>query len=266
MPLFGYKPRIGAKKPQPSLKRIAGQQIGWKSKMRKRLLLTAVVVLIVAISVPVALAAVQQKQIANVTESDAKPTPTPAPTQASTPSVTPAPIATAAPTQVAPTSQPPEASMVKYSLLYPNGTTFNLHQENAAPVFGATGLAVNGVPVNVQSGLGAPPMGYNSGVIVVKNDGNVPFSVNATLANVTVPAGVSLTSTSRAVNPSVYGSQVDGWMGRDMLATGSIVGAGQYAWLSVQVTMTNSTGNMGAIHTQDPIPYSFDVAVTATPT
>jgi hypothetical protein len=130
-------------------------------------------------------------------------------------------------------------------------------------VFGATGLVVNGVPVNVQSGLGAPPMGYSAGVIVVRNDGNVPIAVNASLANVTVPSGAVLTATSSAVNPSVYGSQVQDWMGHDHLATGSVVGVGEYAWLSVQVIMTNSTGNMGAIHNGNSIPYSFDVAVTA---
>jgi hypothetical protein len=210
------------------------------------MLLTAALALIVAIAVPVAMAALQPNQVIHVTETPSASTPTP--------------VGTAAPA----TSQP-EVSTVKFSLWYPNGTTFNVSQENTPSVFGATGLAVNGVPVNVQSGLGAPPMGYTSGVIVVRNDGNVPISVNASVANVTVPSGVVLTSTCSAINPSVYGSQVDRWMGRDKLATSNTMGVGEYAWLSVQVIMTNTTGNMGAIQTQGPLSYSFDVAVTATP-
>jgi hypothetical protein len=106
-------------------------------------------------------------------------------------------------------------------------------------------------------------MGYASGVIVVRNDGDVPITVNATLANVSVPADVTLTSTCNTINPSVWGSQVDGWMGREKLASGSVVGVGEYAWLSVQVIMTNSSGNMGAIQNHSSFAYSFGVAVTA---
>jgi hypothetical protein len=219
--------------------------------LRKKVLLTAAVVLIVAIAVPVAFATLQQNQLIHVTKTYTAPLPTSS--QAS--------VATAAPTS--PTSA---VSTVKYSLWYPNGTAYNLHQENTPSVFGATNLDTNGVPVNVQSGLGAPPMGYASGVIVVRNDGDVPITVNATLANVSVPSDVKLTSTYSAINPSAWGSQVDGWMGRDKLASGTTIGVGEYAWLSVCVIMTNSTGNMGAIQNHASFSYRFDVAVSAAQT
>lgn len=246
--ICGYKPRNGAKKPQPSLKWIAGQQIVGDRKLRKRLFAIATMVLLVVVAVPVALALVQQNQLIHVTKTYTAP-----PSTSSQ-----APIATDAP--ASPSSAVPT---VRYSLWYPNGTAYNLHQENAPSIFGATGLDTNGVPVNVQSGLGAPPMGYTSGVIVVRNDGNVPITVNATLANVSVPSDVTLTSTCNVINPATWGSQVDNWMGRDKLATGSVVGVGGYAWLSVQVIMTNSSGNMGAIQNHPSFQYSFDVAVTA---
>jgi hypothetical protein len=214
------------------------------------LFIVAAVVLLVAIAVPVALAALQQSQMIHVTKTYTQPVPT---------SSSSAPVASAAPT-----SAPSAVSTVKYSLWYPNGTAYNLHQENTPSVFGATNLDTNGVPVNIQSGLGAPPMGYASGVIVVRNDGDVPITVNASLANVSVPSDVVLTSTCNTINPSTWGNQVNSWMGRDKLATGSVLGVGEYAWLSVQVIMTNSSGgNMGAIQNHASFSYSFDVAVTA---
>lgn len=216
--------------------------------MRKKLFVIAAVVLLVVVAVPVAVAALQQNQSIHVTKTYTQPIVT----------ATPAPIATASPT-----SSPSAVSTVKYSLWYPNGTAYNLHQENTPSVFGATNLDTNGVPVNIQTGLGAPPMGYASGVIVVRNDGDVPITVNASLANVSVPSDVVLTSTCNTINPSTWGNQVNSWMGRDKLATGSILGVGEYAWLSVQVIMTNSTGTMGAIQNHASFSYSFDVAVTA---
>jgi hypothetical protein len=215
--------------------------------LKKKLVLTAAVVLLVVIAVPVAMAALQQNQMIHVTKTYTNTQLTPTATQTTT---------------EAPTASP-EASTVKYSLWYPNGSAYNLHQTNAASVFGATNLDVNGVPVNVQSGLGAPPMGYVSGVIIARNEGNVPITVNASLANVSVPADVVLTSTCTAINPATWGSQVDGWMGRDKLASGSVIGVGEYTWLSVCVIMTNSSGNMGAMQNHTSFNYSFDVAVTA---
>lgn len=202
-----------------------------------------------AVAAPLALAALQQGQTIHVTKTYTNPAPTPTSNPADT---------------TAPASTPPAESTVKYSLWYPNGTAYNLHQENAPAVFGATNLDVNGVPVNVQSGLGAPPMGYASGVIVVRNDGDAPIMVNASLANVSVPADVVLTSTCSAVNPAVWGSQVDGWMGRDKLASGGVVGVGEYVWLSLCVVMTGTGGNFGALQNHSSFSYSFDVAINAT--
>ncbi len=216
--------------------------------MKRKLTLIAALVLLVAVAAPFALAALQQGQTIHITKTYTNPTPTP----------------TAKPTTTAPTLPPPAGPEVKFSLWYPNGSAYNLHQTNAPSIYGATNLDVNGVPVNVQSGLGAPPMGYASGVIVVRNDGEVPFIVNASLANVSVPADVVLTSTCSAINPAVWGSQVDGWMGRDKLATGSVVGVGEYVWLSLSVVMTGTGGNFGALQNHEGFSYSFDVAVNAT--
>jgi hypothetical protein len=231
---------------QPSLSRSSGI-IGGK-KLKRKLILTATLVLLVAVAAPLALAALQQGQIIHITKTYTNPMPTPTST----------PVATTAPTP------PQPAESTKFSLWYPNGTAYNLHQQNAPSIFGATNLDVNGVPVNVQSGLGAPPMGYASGVIVVRNDGDLPIVVNATLANVSVPADVVLTSTCSTVNPAVWGSQVDGWMGRDKLASGSVVGAGEYVWLSLCVIMTGTGGNFGALQNHSSFSYSFDVAINAT--
>jgi hypothetical protein len=194
------------------------------------------------------MAAIQKNQTIHVTKTYTKPVP----------SLTPAPTNTATQASISPT-----APTVDFSLWFPNGSAYVLNQEGSPSIFGATNLDTNGVPVNVQSGLGAPPMGYVSGVIVVRNDGNVPFTVNATLANVNVPSDILLTLTCGLVNPTLYGSQLNGWMGKDNLATGGVVGVGQYAWLSVSVLMS-STGNMGTVVNHDSFSYGFDVAVTAT--
>jgi hypothetical protein len=215
--------------------------------MVKKIVILAAIVLLVVISIPIAMAALQKNQSIHVTKTYTNPVSTPTPT----------------PTNTAPTSATNSPTpTVDFSLFFPNGSAYILNQESAPSIFGATNLDTNGVPVNVQSGLGAPPMGYMSGVVVVRNDGNVPFTVNATLANVNKPSDIVLTSTCGLVNPSLYGSQVYGWMGKDNLATGSVVGVGQYAWLSVCIIMS-STANMGAVVNHDSFNYGFDVAVTA---
>jgi hypothetical protein len=216
--------------------------------MAKKIVILAAIVLLVVISIPIAMAALQKSQSIHVTKTYTKPVPTSTPT----------------PTTTAPTSTTNSPTpTVDFSLFFPNGTAYVLNQEGASSIFGATNLDTNGVPVNVQTGLGAPPMGYTSGVIVVRNDGNVPFTVNATLANVNKPSDIALTSTCGLVNPTLYGSQLNGWMGKDNLASNGVVGVGQYAWLSVSVLMS-STGNMGAVVNHDSFSYGFDVAVTAT--
>lgn len=174
------------------------------------------------------------------------------------------------PVQHSPSTSTSEASastldspIVKFSLWFPNGSAYVINQESVPSIFGATNFDINGVPVNVQNGLGAPPSGYVSGVIVVRNDGNVPIIVNATLANVDVPSDIVLTSTCNSINPIPWGTQLSGWMGYSNLSTASTVGVGQYAWLSVSVIMTSNAPG-GAVVNHAAFAYSFDVVVSAT--
>ncbi|MCW3995362.1 MAG: hypothetical protein NWE98_04335 [Candidatus Bathyarchaeota archaeon] len=216
--------------------------------MNKKVLL-ATVVLIVVISIPAVIAALQQSQSIHVSKTYTAPIPTPTPNSSANP--------TATPTANSPT--------VAFSLFFPNGTAYVMNQDNAGSIYGATNLDTNGIPVNVQTSLGAPPTGYVAGVIVVRNDGSVPITLNAALANINVPSDISLSLTSTTINPSTWGNQLNGWMGANNLATGSTVGVGQYVWLSVSVLMTSNTvGTSGVIRNHETFSYSFDVVVTAT--
>ena len=139
-----------------------------------------------------------------------------------------------------------------------------MNLDNTPSVFGAQNLDTNGVPVNVQSSLGAPPMGYVGGAIIVRNDGDVPITVNATLANVNVPSDIALSLVCNSINPASWGNQLNGWMGYNNLATGSTVGVGQYAWVSLTTIMTSTTqGSSGVIRNHSTFTYDFDVSVTA---
>jgi hypothetical protein len=212
----------------------------------------AAVVLIIVISVPLAIAALQQSQTIHVNKTYTQPIPTPT----STP--------TSANPTAPPTSDPPT---VKFSLWFPNGTAYVMNQDNAGSVFSAQNLDTNGIPVNVQSSLGAPPTGYVGGAIVVRNDGNVPITVNATLTNINTPSDIVLSSVCNSINSALWGTQLNGWMGASNLATGSTVGVGQYTWLSVSVIMAiNVQGSSGVIRNHSTFSYSFDTVVTATQT
>lgn len=205
-------------------------------------------VLAIVISIPVAMAALQQNQTIHVNKKFTQPIPNSSPTT----------NPTASPTLS-------DAAVVKFSLWFPNGSTYVMNQDNAPSVFGAQNLDTNGIPVNVQSSLGAPPTGYTGGAIVVRNDGNVPITVNAALTNVNVPSDITLSVDSHAINPAIYGSQLNGWMGANNLATGATIGVGQYAWLSVGVLMTsNVQGSQGAVGNHASFTYSFDTVITAT--
>jgi hypothetical protein len=208
----------------------------------------AAVALILVISIPLAIAALQQSQTIHVSRKYTQPIPTATPTTSTNP--------TSTPTSDAPT--------VKFSLWFPNGSAYVMNQDNAPSVYGASNLDTNGIPVNVQSSLGAPPTGYAGGVIIVRNDGNVPISVNTILANVNVPSDIELTLACNPINPATWGNQLNGWMGYNNLATGSTVGVGQYAWLSVCVIMmSNTQGGSGVIRNHSTFSYSFDTVVTA---
>jgi hypothetical protein len=214
----------------------------------KKTVLIATISLIVAISIPAAIAAMQYNQTIHVKRTFTQPFPSATPT--------------ATPTSSAAASSSPTVSI---SLWFPNGTAYVTNQDNRVSVFGAQNLDTNGIPVNIQSSLGAPPTGYLGGVIVVRNDGDVPVTVNAALNNVEVPVDIQLNQQTCRVNRALYGSQLDGWMGANNLATGEVIDVGQYAWLSVSVVMMSTVqGNQGAVGNHASFTYSFDVTVTAT--
>jgi hypothetical protein len=207
----------------------------------------AAVVLAIVISIPVAMAALQQNQTIHVNKRFTQPIPNSSPTTNPTAS---------------PSSDTP---VVKFSLWFPNGSAYVMNQDNAPSVFGAQNLDTNGIPVNVQSSLGAPPTGYTGGAIVVRNDGNVPITVGAALTNVNTPSDITLSVDSHPINKAIYGTQLNSWMGANNLATGTTIGVGQYAWLSVGVIMTsNVQGSSGVVGNHASFTYSFDAVVTAT--
>ena len=209
--------------------------------MKKKLILALILILV--ISIPLAIAAVQQSQTVHISKSYTPPntvTPTPTPTASVTP------------------------NQVAFSLFYPNGTTYNLNQDHLSTIQGAQNLDVNSVPCYIQSGLGAPPTGYPMGVIVVRNDGNVPITMQAAVSNLVKPSDVDFLVTCYRTNPGLWGTQPSTWMGYNNYASTDTVQPGQYIWLSVCITLTSNEGNSGVIRNHPAFDYNFDLVVTAT--
>jgi hypothetical protein len=157
----------------------------------------------------------------------------------------------------------PSAPTVKFSLWFTNGTAFPT-DVTADHTYGAGNdyLDINGIPVNVDWGGGFDSAAMESGLVVLRNDGNVPIMVNATLGNVNVPSDIQLVMNWVPINPSVYSNigNINQWMGYGNLATGSSVGVGQYVWLGlILVMMQSPTGEV-----TNSVNFSFDIVVTAT--
>ncbi len=182
------------------------------------------IALILVIAIPIVAAAVTQTQILHIAGNAKYPhnlppsaaTPTPAPTTA--------------------------ASTVLFSLFFPNGTAFPASISSAS---------VNTVVVD-------PLQGHNAGwiptCIVVRNDGNVPITVNAAITNKNVPSNLDLT-----LNCGYYGT-ISGGFGADKATSQQPIQPGQTYYMSLIAFLTPT----GSYTPDQQFSYSYDIAVTAT--
>ncbi len=196
---------------------------------RKYLFLGIALTLIIAL--PLTIAAVTQSQTIHVSGNakyphnlppQASPTPTPTPTN----------------TAATPT--------VQFSLFFPNGTALPTQAS------GALSAGVNTVVVDPMSGHNG---GWTASCIVIRNDGNVPITINAAIANKNVPSNVDLT-----LNSGYYGT-IAGSIGADKATDKQPIQPGQYYYMSLLSFLTPKTAD----YTPDgAFSYSYDVVVTAT--
>jgi len=190
------------------------------------------IALILAIALPLVAAAITQTQTIHIS-GDAKyphnlpstaPTPTPAPS----------------PTGTSPTPT------VQFSLFFPNGTAV------PALVNGVLNGGVNTVVVDPLQGHNA---GWTPTCIVVRNDGNVPITINASLTNKNVPSNIALT-----LNCGFYGT-ISGAYGADKVTNQQPIQPGQTYYMSLIAFLNPTTAD----YTPDqPFSYSYDIVVTAT--
>ena len=197
--------------------------------MNKKIVFLAIGLALV-LALPIVIAATTQSQTIHVNGNAKYPHNVPAPTNA--------PTTTPTATSTSPT--------VQFSLFFPNGTAY------PTSVAGAVSGGINAVVVD-------PMTGHNGGwiptCVVVRNDGNVPISVNASLTNKNVPSNIDLT-----LNCGFYGT-ISGSYGSDQAANQEPIQPGQYYYMSLIAFLTPTTTN----YTPDQaFTYSFDVVVTAT--
>jgi hypothetical protein len=199
-----------------------------KSLRKKYLFLGLALILIIII--PLAAAAITQTQTIHVSGS------------ANYPHNTPPSSATPAPTQtsVALSATP----KVQFSLFFPNGTAY------PSSVTGA----ISGVNTVVMDPLSGHNGGWIPTGIVVQNDGNIPITINATLANKNTPTNTDLT-----LNCGYYGT-VSGGYSADKATSQQPIQPGQVYYMSLIAFLT-PTGNYTPDQT---FSYSFDVIITAT--
>lgn len=187
------------------------------------------IALILAIAFPLAAAVVTQTQTIHVTGTANYPQNTPPPTATPTPS--PAATASASPT-------------VQFSLFFPNGTAY------PTSVAGAIS-GVNTVVVDPLSGHNA---GWIPTCIVVRNDGTVPITINATAVNINIPANLNL-----ALQCGHYGT-INGAYGVEQATSQQPIQPGQTYFLSLIAFLTPT----GPYSPNQEFSYSYDVALTAT--
>lgn len=194
--------------------------------MNRKFLFLAIA-LIVVIAVPIVAAAVNQTQTIHVTGNAKYPHNLP-------PQSSPTPTATAAAAS---------APSVQFSLFFPDGKAFPAAVSNNE---------INTVVVD-------PMTGHNGGwiptLIVVRNDGTVPITVNATVTNKNVPSNMDLT-----LNCGFYGT-VAGDFGADKATNQQPIQPGQTYYMSLIAFLTPNAYNY---QPDQQFSYSFDVSVTAT--
>ena len=184
--------------------------------------------LILAITIPIVAGAITQTQTIHVSGSANYPHNTP-------------PFTTPTPTQA------PAASSgvpnVAFSLFFPNGTAYP--------------SSVTGAIAGVNTVVVDPLSGHNGGwiptCVVVKNDGNVPITINATLANKNIPQNMDLT-----LNSGYYGT-ISGGYGADKATSQQPIQPGQTYYMSL-IAFLNPNSNYTPDQT---FSYSYDVVITA---
>jgi len=192
-------------------------------KHLKRKLLFLGIALIAVLAIPIVAAALTKTQTIHIQGKTNYPRNLPAPT--------------ATPTQT------PATQTVDFSTFFPNGTTF--------PSSG-NGLLVNTVVVDPLSGHNG---GWTPTCIVVKNDGNTPITINASLTNQNTPANMDLT-----LNCGYYGA-IQGGYGADQATSQQPIQPGQTYYMSLIAFLTP---NQYDYTPNAEFSYSYDVVVTAT--
>jgi len=186
------------------------------------------IALILAIALPLAAAVVTQTQTIHVTGNANYPRNTPPPTTTPTSSPT------------AATS----ASPVQFSLFFPNGTIYP--------------SSVTGTLSGVNTVVVDPLLGHNGGwiptCIVVRNDGTVPITVNATAVNVNVPSNLAL-----SLQCGHYGT-ISGAYGAQQATSQQPIQPGETYFMSLMAFLTPT----GSYTPNQQFSYSYDVVITAT--
>lgn len=198
-------------------------------KLLNRKYLFLGIALILAITVPIVTAVMTQTLTIHVTGNAKYPRNTTPPTPTPTPN---------------PTATPAATSTVQFSLFFPNGTVFP--------------TSVTGALVGVNTVVVDPMTGHNGGwiptCIVVRNDGTVPITINATTTNVNIPANMVL-----SLNCGYYGT-INGGFGADTATSQPPIQPGQTYFVSMMAFLSPT----GTYTPDEPFSYSYDVVVTAT--
>lgn len=185
------------------------------------------IALILVIIIPLAAAAITQTQTIHVSGNANYPH--------NTPPASPTPTQAPAASSVSPN--------VAFTLFFPNGTAYP--------------SSVTGAIAGVNTVVVDPLSGHNGGWIptgvVVKNDGNVPITINATLANVNIPQNMDL-----SLNCGYFGT-VSGGYGADKATSQQPIQPGQTYYMSLIAFLTPKSN-----YTPDQtFSYSYDVVITA---
>lgn len=185
------------------------------------------IALILAIVFPLTVAVATQTQTIHVTGTANYPPNTPPPTPTPTPS-----------------STGVSASQVQFSLFFPNGTAYP--------------TSVTGTLSGVNTVVVDPLLGHNGGwiptCIVVRNDGTVPITVNATAVNVNVPSNLAL-----SLQCGHYGI-ISGAYGAQQATSQQPIQPGETYFMSLMAFLTPT----GSYTPNQEFSYSYDVAITAT--
>lgn len=152
-----------------------------------------------------------------------------------------------------------------FTLYFPNGTACLTDGSNMAGyVNGGFSLNVGGIRCST-SNYGSQYMPITN-VLVLKNDGDTPITVNAALKNLNAPSNIGVWFSFYPLAPSTYAPYSNSWIWHDgNVATQNPVAPGQHMYLGLVVTL-HQTDNLPSGTPTYSFSYSFDIEVTATQT